>query len=68
MTNESAKILLIFMLFGSIRIAISMSALAKSQPQFDYHALLERLAAWIWSAMTERATQRVALKRDRSNR
>lgn len=68
MTNESIKVLLIFMLFGSIRTAIFVSVLPKSQLRSSYHALLEWLTAWISPATPERATQRVALKRDRSNR
>ena len=68
MTNELIRVLLVFMLLGDRRTATFVSELAKSQPRVWYHALLEWLTALILPAIPERATQRVALKRDRSNR
>jgi len=53
MTKESINILLALLLLGGIRTAIFVS---------------DWLTALVPPAMPERAMQRVALKRDRSNR
>jgi len=61
MTNETMKVLLMFLIIGSLQAAIHISKI-RASPQWAY---LSRAMAHVWSAviLTDRALQPAFIKR-----
>jgi hypothetical protein len=64
MTNESIKVLLMVILLGGLRTAISGAEPPKSESWLGHKARLDWLRALVWPAMPQHAPQRIVARRN----